>query len=241
MDKQQQIADALAAKARELAYGGKLHETDVTHINTLAGSLAAKFVMSHPTPTPAPILSGNLTARAAIELADHEAIVLESYLDSVDVWTWGIGVTSNSGHDVMRYKDNPQSVEHALAVYIWLLRNRYIPDVLAAFKGRALTEAQFAAALSFHYNTGAIKRTDWVSMWLAGEGKKARGFLETHYLNGGTLKERRMKEAALFFDGRWTSDGLINVLPVVKPSYKPSWRGVKLVDVRPLMDAALAA
>lgn len=157
------------------------------------------------------------------------------------MWTWGIGVTANSGHDVMRYRDKPQTIEHVLKIYIWLLRTVYVPDVLKAFKGRALTEAQFAAALSFHYNTGAILRTDWVAMWLAGEGKKARGFLETHYLNGGALKERRMKEAALFFDGRWSSDGLINVLPVVKPSYKPSWRGVKLVDVRPLMDAALAA
>lgn len=187
-------------------------------------------------------INGSITVRGACELAGAEGIVREWYLDSAvpPVGTWGIGVTNASGHLVDRYKDQPASIERVLQIYIWLLRTNYAPAVLAAFKGRALTEAQFTAALSFHYNTGAIGGTAWVGLYLAGKVADARKFLETHYLNDGDLKQRRMDEAALFFDGRWKHlDGLVNVYPVRKPSYltgKPA-----LVDIRADVAAALAA
>ncbi|WP_010218837.1 glycoside hydrolase family protein [Sphingomonas sp. PAMC 26621] len=104
-------------------------------------------------------INGCITARIACELVGAEGIVREWYRDSVGVGTWGVGVTDASGHLVDRYKDKPATIERVLEVYIWLLRTKYGPEVLAAFKGRALTEAQFAAALSIHYNTGAIAAT----------------------------------------------------------------------------------
>lgn len=187
-------------------------------------------------------INGCVTARVAVETAAVEGIVREWYLDSATppVGTWGIGVTDASGHLVARYKDKPVTIERVLEVYIWLLRTKYGPEVLAAFKGRALTEAQFAAALSFHYNTGAIAATAWVGLFLAGKVAEARKFLETHYLNDGGLKQRRMDEAALFFDGKWKHlDGLVNVYPVSKPSYLPGKPA--RVDIRPDVAAALAA
>ncbi|WP_010218952.1 glycoside hydrolase family protein [Sphingomonas sp. PAMC 26621] len=188
------------------------------------------------------MINGSITARIACELAGAEGIVPEWYLDSATppVGTWGIGVTDSSGHLVARYKDKPATIKRVLEVYIWLLRTTYGPEVLAAFKGRTLTEAQFAAALSFHYNTGAIAATAWVSLFLAGKVAEARKFLETHYLNDGDLKPRRMDEAALFFDGKWKHlDGIVNVYPVSKPSYLPG-RPVR-VDIRADVAAALAA
>ena len=187
-------------------------------------------------------INGNITARLACEVAGAEGIVLEWYLDSATppVGTWGIGVTNASGHLVDRYKDKPASIERVMQIYIWLLRTKYGPEVLAAFKGRALTEAQFAAALSFHYNTGAIGVTAWVPLYLAGKIAEARKFLETHYLNDGDLKQRRMDEAALFFDGKWKHlDGLVNVYPVRKPSYLPG--KPTRVDIRADVARALAA
>ncbi len=190
---------------------------------------------------PTPAKHGELTARVALELVGHEAIVLEWYKDSVGVGTWGIGVTNNSGHSVDRYKDNPQTVEKVLQVYIWLLRTVYIPDVLKAFAGHLLTETQFAAALSFHYNTGAILKTEWVKMFLAGNWIGARKFLVSHYLNGGTLTERREAEAALFFDGDWKhEDGKALVIPVRKPSYTPNFGKAQRVGIRADMERALA-
>lgn len=179
-----------------------------------------------------------LTLRVAGETIVHESICLESYLDSRKVWTWGIGITDMSGHSVGQYKDKPSTVEHVLEVYIDRLRKKYLPDVLVAFRKMTLTEAQLAAALSFHYNTGAILRTDWVDLVLEGQPRSARAFLETHYLSGG--KGRRMDEAALFFDGVWQGKGQATIYPVLKPSYQPDFRHPKRVDISADLRKALA-
>lgn len=172
-----------------------------------------------------------VTERIALELIAHEAIVQEAYKDSVGVWTWGVGVTSASGHSVERYKDNPQTIQRCLEVYVWLLNEKYAPDVLKAFGDRKLTEAQFGAALSFHYNTGAIGRATWVKSWLAGREDEARAkFME--WKKPAAIIERRQKECDLFFDGKWSANGYATVYPVRKPSYAPDWSGAKKVDIR---------
>jgi lysozyme len=232
----QDIADKIATQVRSLSVDGKVMGTDVSLINNLAASLFARY------PVPTVATPDGLTVRGAVELVEHESIVLEWYLDNAKppVGTWGIGVTAASGHNVSQYKDKPSTIEHVLDVYVDLLRKTYIPAVLRAFKGTPLTEAQLAAALSFHYNTGAIEHTDWVGMWLGGSKISARQFWESHYLNGGALTARRKAEAALFFDGKWTSDGKVTVYPVNKPSYTPAFGKGYLVDIRADMALALA-
>lgn len=235
---EQDIANAIAAKARELAHDNKLVATDVPLINALAAALWSRAPKTITQGKPA--RDHVLTENVAMELIDHEAIVREWYKDSENVGTWGIGVTNASGHNVDRYKDNPQSIQHVLDVYVWLLRNQYIPDVVKALGDTPLTEPQFAALLAFHYNTGAIGRSDLVGFIRAGEMKKARGFWTSHYLNGGTLQERRNKEAALFFDGVWSHDKLATVYPVRKPSYTPNWGGATQVDISAELAKAIA-
>jgi lysozyme len=148
----------------------------------------------------------------------------------VGVWSWGIGVTNASGHDVMRYKDNPQPIERCLEVYLWLLREKYIPSVVKAFEGFTLTEAQFAAALSFHYNTGAIGKAGWVKRAKAGDMAGARAAI-MEWRKPPEIIERRQKECDLFFDGRWSQDGKATVYDVRKPSYSPNWKTARRVDV----------
>jgi lysozyme len=182
-------------------------------------------------PAPAPLVSHlSLTPKVALELIGHEAIVPEAYKDSEGVWTWGIGVTNASGHSVDRYKDNPQPIERCLEVYLWLLREKYIPSVIKAFQGFILTEAQFAAALSFHYNTGAISKATWVKKVKAGDMEGGgRAFME--WRKPPEIIERRQKECDLFFDGRWSQDGRATVYDVRKPSYSPNWKTARRVDV----------
>jgi len=213
----QQYADSIAAVIRPLAPGARLVDADVTLIDQLAAQWDARRPKTPPPSTPSPTLvtepidTIRLTPRTAAELVGHEAIVLEWYLDSENVGTWGIGVTNRSGHSVDRYKDKPQTVGHCLEIYIWLLNNNYIPDVRKAFAGCKLTEAQFA------------------------------DFLETHYLNSGDLTERRAKEAELFFDGVWSGDGTALVVPVAKPSYKPSFRKAERIEVAGMLQGRLAS
>jgi lysozyme len=208
---------------------------------TFAAALAElKRSVAPPVPPPLILPGGGITVRTALELVGHEAIVREAYLDSEGIWTWGVGVTSRSGHRVERYKDDPQSVQRCLEVYIWLLQTRYLPDVDDAFDGSPLTEAQRAAALSFHYNTGAIARASWVASVKAGRTAEARAQI-MEWRKPAAIIERREKERDLFFDGRWSSDGRATIYEVSKPSYSPRWGSAKRVDIRPEIAALLDA
>jgi lysozyme len=198
-------------------------------------------VVVEPEPAPPLVSHIALTARVALEIIGHEAIVREAYKDSVGVWTWAIGVTNKSGHTVYpRYKDNPQTIEHCVEVYLWLLRAKYIPDVVRAFDGFLLTEAQFAAALSFHYNTGAILKAEWVRKVKAGDLAGARTAI-MNYRRPPEIVGRREKERDLFFDGKWSQDGLVTVYPVRKPSYTPDWRHPARVDISAAVAAGIHA
>lgn len=180
-----------------------------------------------------------LTERVCLELLHHEAIVQEAYRDSVGVWTWGVGVTSASGHHVERYKDNPQTVERCLEVFVWLLRTRYAREVRDAFHARALSEAQFAAALSFHWNTGSIGRATWVREFLDGSSDALVRASFLQWRNPPEIRPRRAAEAALFFSDKWAGDGMTTVYPVRKPGYAPDWGKAHRVDVRDELREAL--
>lgn len=175
--------------------------------------------------------SSGLSKRTLLELVSHEGIVLEAYKDSVGVWTWGVGVTDASGHRVGRYKDNPQTIQRVMEIFKWLVETRYLPDVQQVFAGHELSEAQLAAALSFHYNTGAIKRASWVKSWKAGKIAQAR----REFMNWKSPSEiipRREAERDLFFDGTWSNNGTATVYTKVrKPSYTPQWSSATKVDI----------
>lgn len=193
-----------------------------------------------PQPVTAPTAPATgLTMRIMVEIIEHEAIVPEAYKDSVGIWTWGVGVTSMSGHDVARYKDSPQSIKRCLEVYEWLLRVKYLPPVLKAFEGRVLTESELGAALSFHWNTGAISKATWVQSVLAGKIDQARAEI-LNWRSPIEILGRRKLERDLFFDGRWSSDGLVTVYDVSKPSYSPKWSSARQVDIRETLETVVA-
>jgi GH24 family phage-related lysozyme (muramidase) len=186
-----------------------------------------------------------LSERMLLEIAEHEGLVLEAYKCSAGVLTWGFGVTNASGHRVERYDTTRggqrSSIERAVEVYEWLLRTKYLPEVRATFRGRDLTEAQLTAALSFHWNTGAIAQADWVQSFLLGRREKAWA----EFMNWSQPREiidRRKAERALFFHGRWSQDGLVVFYDRVNPREprNPVWRSAREIDIRDEVRAALA-
>ena len=180
----------------------------------------------------------NLTTRIALELVTHEGIVREAYRDSTGVWTWSVGVTNASGHSVYpRYKDQPQSLEHCIGVFKWLLETRYLPAVLAAFGSHDPSEAELCAALSFHWNTGAILRATWLRLFVEGNVAGARAAI-MDWAHPAALTSRRQREQALFFDGSWSNDGTALVYGVSKPSYRPA--GAHRLMIAPIIDAVFA-
>ena len=161
-----------------------------------------------------------LTPRIVGEILQHEGLAREAYRDSVGVWTWSVGITDASGHNVARYRDNPQPLERCLDVFLWLLETRYLPAVNAAFGAFEPSEPQLAAALSFHYNTGAIARASWLKRFLAGETGVARQAI-LDWRRPPEILPRRRKERDLFFDAKWSGDGTMAVYEVAKPGYRP--------------------
>lgn len=160
-----------------------------------------------------------LTAKGVAYLGMEEGLCLEAYRDTGNVWTWALGVTDASGHKVSRYINNPQTLEKALEVSVWLIKEKYLPSVERAFKAK-LNEAQTAAALSFHWNTGAISRAQWVKDYNAGNNQKAYdGFLQ--WTSRGLLEGRRKRERELFFNGKWPNDLRANVYPVNPETHRP--------------------
>lgn len=174
----------------------------------------------------------------AMEVAGHEAIVRQAYRNPGDVWTWSIGLTSATGHDVERYIGKPQSLDHCLRVYAWALDN-YADAVRRVFAGVSITKAQFAAACSFHWNTGDIEKATWVKLFKAGKIAAAKkAFM--NYSKPASIIGRRKAERDLFFDGKWSNKGTITEYTRVKASGAIDWSSGKRINVEKEMRAALA-
>lgn len=185
-----------------------------------------------------------LSERMLLEIAGHEGLVLEAYRCSAGVLTWGFGVTNASGHRVERYDTRNggerSTVERAVEVYEWLLRTKYLPEVLRAFRGVTLTEAQLTAALSFHWNTGAISTASWVHEFMAGNRTAARRSI-MNWSSPPEIIPRREAERALFFDGRWSQHGVVTIYDRVNPREprNPVWSSARKIDIRDEVRAAL--
>jgi lysozyme len=179
-----------------------------------------------------------LTYRGALELASHEALVRQTYKDSVGVLTWAVGMTNATGHKVERYIGRPAPLQHCMNVYAWALKN-YAKQVDEAFAGHKLNEHQYAAALSFHWNTGAIKRATWVQYFKRGDIAKAR----TAFMNWtkpSEITRRRAAERDLFFDGKWSNNGTMTEYTRVRPNMQPDWSSAKRISVDKELRAAFA-
>ena len=177
-----------------------------------------------------------ITYRVAMEIAAHEAIVRQTYYDSVGVPTWSVGLTSATGHDVKRYLGKPQSLEHCLGVFVWALDN-YAEAVRAEFASTPLSEEEFGGALSFHWNTGAIRSASWPDLWKAGKVAEARAsFLS--WKKPPEILKRRQKEAALFFDGVWSATSLMTEYGVTSKN-TPDWSSAHLIDVSDILHGLL--
>jgi GH24 family phage-related lysozyme (muramidase) len=164
-----------------------------------------------------------------MEVAAHEGMVRQAYRDSTDVWTFSVGITSKSGHQVERYIGRPQPLAYCLDVWLTVLEH-YAEDVRKAMAGRPLTEAQFAAALSFHWNTGAIHRAGWVKHWKAGNDAKARKAI-MDWRKPAEITPRRQAERDLFFSGKWSGDGRMTEYTRLDSRHRPIWGSAVKVDV----------
>lgn len=171
--------------------------------------------------------------RGRAELLSHEAIVTAPYKDSVGVWTVGVGHTKGAGApdpDAM-----PKGVQRPVAEMVDLFRRdllEYEADVRAAVK-TALKQHQFDALVSFHFNTGAVGRANFVKLLNAGDlVGAAKGFMD--WKKPAEIIGRRRAEQALFRDGVYSADGKVTVYPA-SASGAVQWGKGKRVPVDDLI------
>lgn len=146
----------------------------------------------------------------------HEGIVPGPYLDSVGVWTYGVGHTRAAGLPDPKYmpRGMPADLDAELAEVGALFRKdieKYAADVRKTVKV-SLEQHEFDALVSFHYNTGAIATATLVKTLNAGDRKSA-GAQFMNWVKPVEITARRKAEQALFLRGTYPT-GNINVWQV---------------------------
>ncbi|MCV9940894.1 lysozyme [Boseaceae bacterium BT-24-1] len=144
--------------------------------------------------------------KGLIEIVCSEGIVPYPYLDSVGVWTYGIGHTKGAG------APDPATMKRGIATplkdCIELFRKdlvKYENAVLKAVKV-PLKQHEFDALVHWHYNTGAIATATLTKRLNAGNRKAAADqFLVWN--KPAELIPRRQKERKLFLDGVYSNNG----------------------------------
>ena len=170
-------------------------------------------------------------------LALHEGIVPAPYRDSVGVWTYGIGHTLGAGYPdpEKMLRGMPSSLDAALRDVFDLFRRdvaKYEEAVNRAVKV-PVTQAQFDALVSFHYNTGAIGRASLVKRLNAGDvAGAATGFLA--WMKPPEIKDRRTAEFALFAKGTYPG-GQVTVWQVSKAG-KVIWKPARRLNMPQVLE-----
>lgn len=169
------------------------------------------------------------SAQGLIDIAYHEGICLQPYLDSVNVWTIGLGHTAMAG------PPDPRAVkELTLKEAFDLLKKdivKYEAPVIQ-FCPKDLKQHEFDALVSFCFNVGPGNLKSLVS----GRNKQQIGQTITAYSRAGNnptaVLGRRKMEQNLFVNGVYVRpQGTVPVIPVI--NNRPAYSKSKLVDVRP--------
>lgn len=139
-------------------------------------------------------------------LVAHEGIVPAPYRDSVGVLTYGIGHTAAAGApdpaDMPR--GMPADLDAALRDVFAVFRRdlaRYEAEVEKALARTPVQQHEFDAAVSFHFNTGAIGRAAWVDLWRRGQKADAAASMLANWRKPSEIIGRRTAERDLFLTG----------------------------------------
>lgn len=165
------------------------------------------------------------------ELAGHEGIVTTRYLDSVGVWTIGVGHTAAAGAPDPKTFTGELTPEQTMTLFANDVQD-YELDVMSVVKV-PITQYEFDALVSFHYNTGGIYRAALVRYLNSGDRERAAAAF-MGWVTPREVTSRRMKEQTLFRTGKYCNGGKAGVYPATTAG-RVRWDQGKVVDVLSLM------
>jgi len=151
-----------------------------------------------------------LSKQGAMELIGHEAIVQTKYRDSKNVWTIGVGHTKAAGEPDPATYTEVMPLKEVFKLFQKDVQ-KYADEVNAALKV-PVSQSEFDALVSFHFNTGGINRASLVKSINAGDKKTAaKQFLS--WKKPPEIMGRRKKEQKLFAEGTYSNGGKATVYP----------------------------
>lgn len=149
-----------------------------------------------------------ISERGIAALIAHEGIAPAPYWDTAKppVLTWGIGHTAAAGAPIPANlpRGMPTDLDATLREVFAVFRRdlaRYEADVARAIGRTPCAQHEFDAAVSFHFNTGAIARAAWVDLWKSGRRTDAARSMLVNWRRPASIIERREAEQALFLSG----------------------------------------
>jgi lysozyme len=163
----------------------------------------------------------NISTKGLIEIMSHEGVCLSPYLDSVGVWTIGVGITKADGLDPQTM--GTITIDKAITMFKYRIES-YVAPVRKL--NLALTQAQFDALVSFCYNVGPGN----LANLCRGRSIAQIGEAFNLYHKPPEITERRNKEQRLFQAGVYSSSGKVLVFPV-SATHKPVYSKGYQLDV----------
>ncbi len=144
--------------------------------------------------------TNKVSARGLHEIIRSEGIRTKAYQDTKGIWTIGIGHTAAAGAPYPKAGMiiTADEVKEIFARDIV----KYEADVFSVMP--SIPQHAFDGAVSFHFNTGAIKRASWVKHYLNGDMIAARkAFMQ--WRKPPEIIGRRTREAQLIFEGKYST------------------------------------
>lgn len=146
--------------------------------------------------------------RGIAALVAHEGIVPAPYLDSVGVWTYGVGHTAAAGapNPASMPRGMPGDIDATLRDVFALFRKDLANYEAAVSRAVRVPVAQheFDALVSFHYNTGAIAKASLTAALNRSNRKEAAALFMNWSLPAAII-DRRKDEQRLFASGHYPS------------------------------------
>lgn len=160
----------------------------------------------------------DISTKGLIEIMSHEGVCLSPYLDSVGVWTIGVGITKYDGKDPRDF--GVISMDQAIEMFKARISS-YVKSVQAL--GLTLSQTQFDALVSFCFNCGPGN----LKKLTTGRSINAIGTALMLYTKPKEITPRRQKEQQLYQYGKYSSNGKVLVFPVSlahKPVYSKGYQ-----------------
>ncbi len=153
----------------------------------------------------------NISKQGMMEIAALEGMMLKPYYDSVGVLTIGIGHT-HTDHKIDMTLGKEYSIQEMIDLFKLDIQ-RYVRGVAGALRVD-VSQSQFDALCSFHYNTGGFVRSTLKARINAGADAQSiyNGFLMWN--KPKEIIKRRTNEARLYRDGIYTNNGTTTLYDV---------------------------